>query len=305
LELPLEKEEAMKHKIGFMGLGIMGTAMATRVLQAGYPLWVYNRSRGKTEPLSQLGAGVASSPRVLARGAEVIILMVTGPEAIDDLLWGPEGAAAVLAPGQVLINMSSVPPRYTRELEQRLAPSGVTFLDAPVSGTKKPAEEGTLVILAGGREDRVKELEPLLLTMGKKVIYCGPVGQGSMMKMFINLLLGVMMQGFAEALNFGRLGGLDLEAMLETVFNGAMNAPMFQVKAANLRDKSYPPAFPFKHLCKDAKFVLDTAFELGAPVPGGQVLLHLYRLGVAQGWGDEDISAIAKVMEHLSGKVYV
>ena len=138
--------------------------------------------------------------------------------------------------------------------------------------------------------------------MGKKVVYCGKTGQGSMMKMFINLLLGVMMEGFAEALNFGRLGGLDLEAMLDVVSSGAMNAPMFQVKAANIRDKNYPPAFPLKHLAKDAKFVLDTAFETGAPVPAGQMLLHLYRLGVAQGWGDEDISAIMRVMEHLSGK---
>ena len=111
-----------------------------------------------------------------------------------------------------------------------------------------------------------------------------------------------MMEGFAEALNFGRLGGLNLEAMLETVSAGAMNAPMFQVKAANFRDQNYPAAFPLKHLAKDAKFVVDTAFELGAPVPAGQMLLHLYRLGVAQGWGDEDISAIAKVLEHLSPK---
>jgi 3-hydroxyisobutyrate dehydrogenase-like beta-hydroxyacid dehydrogenase len=123
-----------------------------------------------------------------------------------------------------------------------------------------------------------------------------------MMKMFINLLLGVMMEGLAEALNFGKLGGLDFEAMLDVVFSGAMNAPMFQVKAANLREENYPPAFPLKHLAKDAKFLVDTAYELGAPVPAGQMLLHLYRLGVARGWGDEDISAIARVLEHLSGK---
>jgi 3-hydroxyisobutyrate dehydrogenase-like beta-hydroxyacid dehydrogenase len=111
-----------------------------------------------------------------------------------------------------------------------------------------------------------------------------------------------MMEGLAEALNFGKLGGLDFEAMLDVVFSGAMNAPMFQVKAANLREENYPPAFPLKHLAKDAKFLVDTAYELGAPVPAGQMLLHLYRLGVARGWGDEDISAIARVLEHLSGK---
>jgi 3-hydroxyisobutyrate dehydrogenase-like beta-hydroxyacid dehydrogenase len=292
----------MKPKVGFMGLGIMGHAMAANIMKAGYPLTVYNRTAEKAEPLVRQGAGLASHPRGLAQAADVIIAMVTGPEAIYGLLWGPEGAAEAFAPGKVFINMSSVAPSFTRELAKQLGPTGVTFIDAPVSGTKKPAEDGTLVILAGGKQDRIKEQEPLLLTMGKKVIYCGIPGKGSMMKMFINLLLGVMMEGFAEALNFGRLGGLDFDAMLDTVSSGAMNAPMFLVKAPLIKDKNYPPAFPLKHLAKDAKFLVDTAYELGAPVPGGQLLLHLYRLGWAQGWGDEDISAIAKVMEHLSGK---
>jgi 3-hydroxyisobutyrate dehydrogenase len=292
----------MKPKIGFMGLGIMGAPMAANILKADYPLMVYNRTVAKSEPLAQLGAGVASSPGALARKAEILIAMVTGPEALYELLWGAEGAATAFGPDKVFINMSSVSPSFTRELGKQLAPTGVSFIDAPVSGTKKPAEDGALVILAAGKEEKVKELEPLFLTMAKKVIFCGRIGQGSMMKMFSNLLLGVMMEGFAEALNFGRLGGLELEAMLETVFSGAMNAPMFQGKAANFRDRNHPPSFPLKHLAKDAKFVLDTAYELGAPVPGGQVLLHLYRAGVAQGWGDEDISAIIKVLELISGK---
>ncbi|RJR34726.1 MAG: NAD(P)-dependent oxidoreductase [Deltaproteobacteria bacterium] len=292
----------MKQKIGFLGLGIMGSAMAANLHRAGYPLLVYNRTPEKCEPLAAQGAGVASDPRHLAQVSDVIIAMVTGPEALEQLLFGPKGAASAFNEKKVFINMSSVPPRYTRELAARLAPTAATFIDAPVSGTKKPAEEGALVILAGGREEAVTGLEPIFLTLGKKVVYCGEVGQGSMMKMFINLLLGVMMAGFAECLNFGRLGGLDLEAMLDTVFSGAMNSPMFQVKAANLREKNYPPAFPLKHLAKDAKFVVDTAYETGAPTPLGQMLLHLYRLGVARGWGDEDISAIARVMEHLSGK---
>ena len=292
----------MQPKIGFMGLGIMGTAMAANLLKAGYAVVVYNRSPEKAEPLVKQGASLASNPKTLARDADVVIAMVTGPEALGDLLWGPDGAGGAFNHTKVFINMSSVPPGYTRELARELELTGVTFIDAPVSGTKKPAEDGTLAILAGGPRDKVEEFSPVLLAMGKKVIYCGAAGQGSMMKMFINLLLGLMMEGFAEALNFGRLGGLNLEAMLETVSSGAMNAPMFQVKAANIRDKNYPPAFPLKHLAKDAKFVLDTAFELGAPVPAGQMLLHLYRLGVAQGWGDEDISAIAKVLEHLNPK---
>jgi 3-hydroxyisobutyrate dehydrogenase-like beta-hydroxyacid dehydrogenase len=292
----------MKPRIGFMGLGIMGSAMAANILKAGYPLMVYNRTTDKAEPLALLGAGVASTPKALARDSDIIIAMVTGPEALYELLWGTEGAAEAFGPEQIFINMSSVPPTFTLDFGRELAPTAIKFVDAPVSGTKKPAADGTLVVLAGGNQERIKELEPLFLTMAKKVIYCGRLGQGSMMKMFINLLLGVMMTGFAECLNFGRLGGLDLEAMLETVYSGAMNAPMFQVKAPNFRNKNYPPAFPLKHLTKDAKFLVDTAYETGAPVPLGQMLLHLCRTGVAQGWGDEDISAIMKVMEHLSGK---
>jgi 3-hydroxyisobutyrate dehydrogenase-like beta-hydroxyacid dehydrogenase len=292
----------MKQKVGFMGLGIMGTAMAANLLKAGYPVMVYNRTPEKAEPLVKLGAGVASSPKALAQAADVSIAMVTGPQALQDLLWGPDGAGGAFNHRKAFINMSSISPRATRDLARELEPTGVTFIDAPVSGTKQPAEDGTLVILAGGPQEKIQELEPLLLAMGKKVIYCGPVGQGSMMKMFINLLLGVMMEGFAEALNFGRLGGLAPEAMLDTVFSGPLNCGMFQVKAANLLNHTYPTAFPLKHMTKDAKFIVDTAFDLGAPVPVGQLILHLGRLGVAQGWGDQDISAIAQVLEHLSPK---
>jgi 3-hydroxyisobutyrate dehydrogenase-like beta-hydroxyacid dehydrogenase len=290
----------MKPKVGFLGLGIMGQAMAANILKAGYPLTVFNRTAARAEALARQGAAVAPTPKALAQAAEVIIAMVTGPEALYNLLWGAEGAAEALGPGKVFINMSSVSPSFTKEMAVQVAAAGAAFLDAPVSGTKKPAEEGALVILAGGKPEKIQELTPLLLTMGKKVIYCGRVGQGSMMKMFINLLLGVMMEGFAEALNFGARGGLDFDAMLETVASGAMNSPMFQVKAANLKAGHYPAAFPLKHLAKDCKFVVDTAFELGAPVPVGQTLLHLYRSGWAQGWGDEDISAIARVLEDLS-----
>jgi 3-hydroxyisobutyrate dehydrogenase-like beta-hydroxyacid dehydrogenase len=292
----------MKPKIGFMGLGIMGTPMAANLLKAGFPVMVYNRSTEKAQPLVKQGADLASNPKTLAKAAEIVIAMVTGPEALGDLLWGPDGAGGAFSHSKVFINMSSVSPAYARELARELEPSGVTFIDAPVSGTKKPAEDGALIILAGGPQDKVQEAEPVLLAMGKKVIYCGAAGQGSMMKMCINLLLGLMMEGFAEVLNFGKLGGLSLEAMLDTVFSGPLNCGLFQVKAANLQNNDYPTAFPLKHMTKDAKFIVDTAYELGAPVPAAQTILHLLRVGVAQGWGDEDVSAIARVLEHLNPK---
>ena len=159
----------MKHKIGFMGLGIMGTPMAANLLKAGYPVMVYNRSPEKAAPLVQQGAGLASHPKALARAADVVIAMVTGPEALQDLLWGPDGAGGAFSHSKVFINMSSVSPGYTRELARELEPTGVTFIDAPVSGTKKPAEDGTLVILAGGPQDKVdRAFEPVLPGHGQK-----------------------------------------------------------------------------------------------------------------------------------------
>ncbi len=282
-----------------MGLGIMGSPMAANIFRAGYPLMVYNRTPDKAEKFADLGAGVASTPLALAHAAQVLIAMVTGPEALNELLWGKDGAAPGLGANKIFINMSSVSPGYTRELAEKLALSGVTFIDAPVSGTKKPAEEGTLLILAGGLEEQVKAVEPLLLTMGKKVIYCGPVGQGSMMKMTINLLLGIMMAGLAEALNFGRRGGLPLDTMLDTVFSGPLNCGLFQMKAGMLKENDFPPNFPLKHMTKDLKFVVDTAYETGAPAPLGHLLLHLYRLSVSHNLGDQDFAAIAKALEVL------
>lgn len=292
----------MKPKIGFMGLGIMGAPMAANILQAGYPLMVYNRTPDKAQPLAQMGAGVASSPRALAHAADVIIAMVTGPEALQDLLWGPGGAAAEFNSKKIFINMSSVSPQFTWELAERLAPQGVVFIDAPVSGSKKPAEDATLIILTGGQREQVDQVTPLLLTMGKKVVNCGPAPQGSMMKMMVNLLLGLMMEGVSEALNFGKQGGLDLEAMLDVIFSGPLSCGLYQMKADMFRTGTFPVAFPLKHMTKDFKFVVDTAYQTGAPAPVAHLLLQLYRLGLSQGLGDEDFAAISQVLAGLGKK---
>jgi 3-hydroxyisobutyrate dehydrogenase-like beta-hydroxyacid dehydrogenase len=290
----------MKQKIGFMGLGIMGSPMAANILRAGYPVTVYNRSEQKGDEVVKRGAQRAASPKSLAEGAEVIFAMVTGPEALNELLWGTDGAAQAFNANKVFINMSTVSPKFTRELFEKLLPTGVTFIDAPVSGSKKPAEDATLVILAGGRKEDVDTLTPLLETMGKRVVYCGEIGQGSMMKLTINLLLGAMMEGLCEVVNFGKSAGLSLDAMLEVVSNGPLNAAIYQMKADMLRNNDFPVQFPLKHMTKDLKFLVDTAYDLGTPVPVGQMLLHLYRIGVAQNWGDLDFAAIMKVLDHLN-----
>lgn len=291
----------MQPAIGFMGLGIMGSPMAANLLKAGFKVSVYNRTAAKAAPLAALGATVAASPRELAAAVDLLILMVTGPEAIQDLLWGQNGAFRELGPGKTLINMSSVAPRFSRELNSVLTGAGTTFIDAPVSGSKKAAEDQALIILASGPREAVDQVTPVLTAMGKKVVYCGEAGQGSMMKMTINLLLGLMMAGLAEAVAFGKAGGLTPEAVLEVVHAGPLSCGLFQLKTEMLTQGVFPAQFPLKHMTKDAKFIVDTAFETGAGAPLGHLLLHLYRRGLSLGLGDEDFAAIYRVLEAPQG----
>ncbi len=287
----------MQPAIGFMGVGIMGGPMAANLLRAGFAVKVYNRTAAKTEPLVAHGATVAASPQELAQAVDLLILMVTGPEAVQDLLWGREGAFRELGPGKTLINMSTVPPRFSRELDSVLSGAGTTFIDAPVSGSRKAAEDRTLIILASGPREAVDQVTPVLLAMGKRVVYCGEAGQGSMMKMTVNLLLGLMMAGLAEAVAFGAAGGLTPESVLEVVHAGPLSCGLFQLKTGMLTSGEFPVQFPLKHMTKDAKFIIDTAYETGAGAPLGHLLLHLYRRGLKMGLGDEDFAAIYRVLE--------
>lgn len=292
----------MKDRIGFIGLGIMGKAMAANIARAGYPLTVYNRTPGQAAHLRPLGVAEAATPGTLAAEAEVIILMLTGPEAIDQVLWGEAGVAACARAGASIINMSTVSPNYSHELQRKLAQCNLALIDAPVSGSKKPAEDGTLLILAGGDREHVVKHTPLLGAMGKNVIYCGSVGQGSMMKMAINLLLGAMMEALCETVNFGKKGGLTEDVIFDVITSGPLNCGLYQSKEEMLRNGDFAAQFPLKHAAKDLKFIVDTAYQTGAAVPVGHALLQLLRLGVGQSWGELDIAAILKVIEFMSDR---
>jgi 3-hydroxyisobutyrate dehydrogenase-like beta-hydroxyacid dehydrogenase len=290
----------MALKIGFMGLGIMGQPMAQNIAKAGYELIVYNRSSAKTAPLSDAGAAVASNPKEVAETADVIIMMLAGPEVILEVMDGPQGLQAGMRRGQTLINMSTVLPAFSRQLYDNLQKDSITVIDAPVHGSRKPAEEGALVIMAGGPEDKVNELEPVLMTMGKMVVYCGDAGQGSSMKMAVNLVLGAMVAGLCEAVNLGQSCGLDTETMLTTMLSGPMVCPLFEFKKPMLIDDNYPAQFALKHMAKDIRFALQTADESGAPTPVGHTIFQLYRQSIGLDHGDMDFAAVKKVFEKAS-----
>ncbi len=289
------------ERIGFIGLGIMGRPMAKNILRGGYQVTVYNRTPEKAEILKAEGAGVSPSPKALAEASDVIIIMVTGPEAIDEILHRAEGLLEADLTGKTIINMSTVGPSYTMTLHERVSQKGATLIDAPVSGSKKPAEEGTLVILASGPEDRVKALEGLFLRMGKKVVYCGEVPMGSRMKLAINLLLGAMMASLSEALNFAEKMGLRRELFLETVLSGPLGCGLYTIKRDMLLKGEYPAQFPLKHMLKDLRFALHEADSSGAAVPLGHSIFQLFRQAFGRGLGDEDFAAVKKVLEAISG----
>ena len=287
-------------KIGFIGLGIMGIPMARNILKKGYELTVYNRSADKALPLKDAGALIAETPKEVGARCDVVILMLTGPPAIDAVLYGEHGLLAGLAPGKAIINMSTVTPAYAEKIGVELAARSLIYLDVPVSGSKVPAEEATLVLLAGGPHDAVVKFEPLLLAMGKKVVFCGEVGNGSKMKMVINLLLATMMEGLAEAVTLGNKTGLSTEAVLETVLAGPLGCGLFNLKADMLKKQEYPTQFPFKHMKKDLGFILETAAANSAPAPVCRQIDALYEQGMAKGFGDLDFAAVKKVLDSIA-----
>ncbi len=281
-------------------MGIMGQPMAQNLLNKGNKVMVYNRTREKTDSLAQAGALVASTPAELANWSDVLIMMLTGPDAIDNMLFGATGILAAENPAHIIINMSTVSPAYTKYLNIALEEETIILIDAPVSGSKKPAEEGLLVVLASGPEEKVTELDPLFMALGKKVVYCGEAGLGSCMKMTINLLLSIMMEGLCEALNLGERCGLPAETILDTVLSGPLGCGLFNLKEPMLKSNDYPPQFPLKHMAKDLRFVMQTADEIGAATPLGHALFQLYRQGLGRDLGDMDFAAVKKVLDGMN-----
>lgn len=279
-------------RVGFFGLGIMGQAMSANVARKGYDVTVYNRTPRQVAELERLNVAVAATPAECAAGADALITMLTGPEACDAMLFGPHGVGEEGLRGKTLINMSTVSVAYTTALAARLAALDCAFIDAPVSGSKKPAQDGSLVILAGGEEAVVERWEPLLLTMGWKVVHCGPAGAGTMMKLAVNQLLAVMMEGLGEMLALGEKGGLSVESMLEVVLAGPLSCGLFQLKRDMLVQGEYPAQFPLKHMLKDLTFAVQQADAVNAAAPTLRAAREVFARAAEAGHGDDDFAAV-------------
>lgn len=282
-------------KIGFIGLGIMGQPMCANLLEAGYELMVYNPTPGKDKKLVKAGAVRAKDIRALAKDSDVVIAMVPDHEAVDAILYGVKGIIRELE-GKIFVNMSTVLPEYSKKLARNLRRDKVDFVDAPVSGSRKPAEDGTLVILAGGNSDTLKKLDPIFTILGKKTIDCGDAGQGSMMKVALNLLLGVMVEGLSEAVRFGIEGNLRRDAIFEAILAGGMACGLYEAKRDMFLRGKFPAQFPLKHMAKDLNLVSETSAKLATEFPCATAAGIQYNHGTSEGLSEEDFAAVFKLL---------
>src|SRR6266478_8708364 len=286
-------------KIGFIGLGIMGSRMAGNLQKHGHSLLVFNRTCEKAEPLMAEGATWADSPAALALQVEVIFTMLAHPDAVEEAALGEDGFLRYPQPGQMWIDCSTVNPSFSRKMAVEAKARGVGFLGAPVTGSKGQAELAKLTFWAGGETSDAERYRPLLECMGNRIIYCGGPGMGASLKMVMNQLLGTAMAAFAEGLVLGESLGLSRELLFEAILGAPIAAPFLALKRERIETGNFEPAdFALRWLQKDLHLAAVSAYETGAAMPLTNAAKELYRLAIRDGRGGEDFSAIYDYLAH-------
>jgi 3-hydroxyisobutyrate dehydrogenase-like beta-hydroxyacid dehydrogenase len=279
--------------IGFLGLGEMGTPMASRLIHAGHAVTVWNRSPEKTAPLAQEGAAVASSPAEAAAGADFVITMLATPEALEQVLFGTAGLAAALSPGRILIDMSTVGPEEIRSAAARL-PKGVSLVDAPVRGSVPQATTGTLDIFVGASNPDYDRARPILEALGS-VRHVGGPGSGAAMKLVANLALGAAVVTLGEALSLGESLALEPGVILD-VLAGSPIGPIVQAKRANVESGRFAPSFKLRHAEKDLRLVTEAAAARGRDLKQARANRAWFDEAAEQGAAELDFSAVVRTI---------
>ena len=290
----------MGEKIAFIGLGLMGSRMATRLIDAGHDVTVYNRSVDATRALADKGATVARSAREAAAGVDIVMTMVSNDDAVRAVVYGDDGVLAGLPAGRTLIDLSSIHPDTSREINKAATERGVRMIDSPVAGSTPAAEQGLLLLMVGGDKAVYDQYKGLLEVLGKTVVYMGASGAGTTMKLVVNTLLGVQLQALGEAVALGQKAGLDKSAILDVLGQTPAVSPLQKAKMENARKGEYPTQFPIKHMHKDLGLVLKLAADHGVPMPATAASHVNFSIEVGRGV-DEDFSAIMRLVEELSG----
>lgn len=276
-------------KIGFIGLGKMGVPMAQNLMNAGYELVVYNRNAAKAATLTAQGALLATSPTELLQQCEVVIVMVADDEAIKQLFNDANGLLATATTEKIIINMSTVSPSISKEMAALVSKGGGAYIDAPVSGSLKQAQEGSLVIMAGGDLAAFEKVKPLFNVLGKLALQVGTIGAGNSAKLAINALLSFHAQGLAEAVSFAQKQGIATKDLLELINNSALGNVFMKIKGDAILQENYNAVFALKHIVKD----LGLAKAEGLNSPLANAAYETFK-NAAQELAEEDIISIVK-----------
>lgn len=284
-------------KIGFIGFGIMGSRMAANLQKKGHELVVHNRTRQKTEAVISNGAQWASSPAEVAKQVKILITMLSTPDAVKETAITGKGAFLEhLKPGSLWIDCSTVNPSFSRSMADAAGRVKVRFIDAPVAGSKIPAEQAQLLFFAGGDKPDVDEARPLLEAMGKAVHHVGGHGMGTSMKMVNNLMLSQAMVAYSEALVLGESLGFTKDVLITTLQSSPVSAPFLALKRSKLESGNFDPEFPLQWMHKDMQLVSQTAYEAGAAIPAANAAKEVYSMAVRRGMGELDFSAVYKLL---------
>ena len=279
-------------KIGFIGLGIMGSRMAANLQKHDYDLVVFNRTRAKAQPLIDNGATFAESPAKVAEQVEVLFTMLAHPDAVEQAALGGDGFLSHLKPNALWIDCSSVNPSFSKKMAAEATRRKVHFVDAPVTGSAPVAAEAKLVFWVGADRSDLESIRPLLLCMGSKIVHTGGNGMGTSMKMVINLLLGNAMAAFAEAMALGEGLGLSQKMLFDSLLGTPAVAPFLASKRDKIESGNYEAEFPLRWMQKDMHLATVSAYETGVAMPVTNVAKEIYRLAVRDGHDTEDFSAI-------------
>lgn len=290
----------LKASLGFIGMGRMGSHMAQRLLDAGYQVTVYDRTKQKAQEVGQRGAQVAQTPKELAANCQVVMACVTDDEAQHDVMFGPDGALAGVHNGLIVIDLSTVSPDASRRLFQAAKVKNVPMIDAAVSGSVPQVEQGSLVLFVGGEHQTYEQCKPILDVLGHNSFYMGASGMGTTMKLVDNTLLGLGMQALAEALALGEKAGLEKGLLLDVLGQTAVLTPGQKSKLENIRQEQYPKNFGLSLMHKNLSLVLSRAYDVSVSMPTTAAAQQMYSAAMAKG-RDADFSIVIQFMEELAG----
>ena len=289
-------------RVGFVGLGIMGSRMAANLTRAGYELTVFNRTRSTAEAwIAEHGGTLAATPAEAGAAADVVISMVVDGDQVRSVLLGDDGVAARAAPGTLCVDMSTIAPAQTTAIGAELARRGLRMLDAPVTGSSPKAQDGTLTIMAGGEQEDFARVEPLLAVMGELVVHVGPLGQGEMVKLINNAVAAANAATVAEALLVGQATGVDLEALVHVMGKGSGGSAMLDLKAGPMREHDYTTLFKLEHMLKDVRLCLDEAQAASVPFGAAARAREVLVAAMARGHADDDFAALVEALEAFAG----